>query len=99
VVNNITGNLGKEVADLTDKVFRAMSGETRPAREWYQEVPGVSAFAVPANAMKRWEQTFRDERDELDPFSGPRRNDGDQGRKGLSRDERRALEQRTPSRE
>ncbi len=92
VVNNITGNLGKEVADLTDKVFRAMSGETRPAREWYQEVPGVSAFAVPAKAMKRWEQTFRDERDELDTILRSAKEVMEtKGRKGLSRDERRAL--------
>jgi hypothetical protein len=88
----LTGNLGKEVMDAADVAFKAVADETRPAKEWYQKTPGASAFAVPAKAMKRWEQTFREERDDLDRMYRTAKEVYKQrGRAGLSDEEKEIL--------
>jgi len=92
LISQTTGNLGKEVSGLIDKGVRAVKDETRPARDWYQEVPGVASFAVPAKAMKRWEQVFYDERYDLDKqLRSAKRVMETRGRKALEPDEKRVL--------
>lgn len=66
VYMQLTGNFGKDASQASDKILRSMMDETRPSKKWYQEIPGVSSFAVPIDSMKKQEQDFRDEKEKLD---------------------------------
>ncbi len=91
-VLQLTGGSGKDVSNLADKAFRAVEDETRPARDWYEETPGVSSFVSRARMGQRWTQMFADEREEIDTlFRSAKQIYENSGRGALTLQERRIL--------
>ncbi len=91
-INQLTGNLGRDVLARADAGVRAVEGTERPAREWYQNYSIPRRFASSADAMRRTENDFREGLDAaLAAVSSASLHAKTDGRAGLPERERRAL--------
>lgn len=91
-INQLTGNLGRDLLTKADAGVRAVEGTERPSREWYQDYAITRRFASSADGMRRTENDFREGLDAaLAAVSSASLRAETRGRAELSERERRAL--------
>ena len=91
-INQLTGNLGRDLLTKADAGVRAVEGTERPSREWYQDYAITRRFVSSADGMRRTENDFREGLDAaLAAVSSASLRAETRGRAELSERERRAL--------
>ncbi|MDO5116694.1 MAG: hypothetical protein Q4D58_11460 [Synergistaceae bacterium] len=59
--SQMTGGAGKEFSNLVDRGVRAMRGETRPSKPWWQTMPGFRGIFADASIGGRDQELFQKE--------------------------------------
>lgn len=61
-VYGVTGSLGKEVSGVVNNIWQGATGISRPAKEWYEYIPGSEAFISSTRHFRgpvdRWNDNF-----------------------------------------